>query len=214
MIIKLLPVLLFLPLISYNNSSTQSISSDEEIGVKAAINTCNYSTSKVFCHLLYNEYKANPTKEKELELLKYLHDSILTCWYGTRWDFNGTTEQPGKGKIACGYFVTTILRDVGVKVNRVKHAQCSSEEMIKAVCPNQTIRRSSNESITSFTNKISEPGLYIVGLDFHTGFILKNNDSTYFIHANYTGNRVVEEEIDINSSVLAASKYKVIGKVI
>src|SRR6476660_4877291 len=29
---------------------------------------------------------------------------IFPSWYGTPWDFNGTTEVPQQGKIACGYF--------------------------------------------------------------------------------------------------------------
>lgn len=48
---------------------------------------------------------------------------IAPFWYGTPWDFNGTTEQPGTGAIACGYFVTTVLRDAGVQLERVRLAQ-------------------------------------------------------------------------------------------
>ena len=41
---------------------------------------------------------------------------MMRCWLGTPWDFNGTCETPGSGKIACGYFVSTILRDAGFQV--------------------------------------------------------------------------------------------------
>ena len=38
-----------------------------------------------------------------------LTDKIFPYWYGTDWDFNGTTQKPNEGKIACGYFVTCLL---------------------------------------------------------------------------------------------------------
>ena len=105
---------------------------------------------------------------------------------------------------------------MGASVNRVKHAQCASEEMIKAVCIKNSIQRFSNENISSFIEKIelNGAGLYIVGLDFHTGFILNDGEQVYFIHANYAGKKEVTREIAIESAVLASSKYKVIGKVI
>src|SRR2546429_7045322 len=38
-----------------------------------------------------------------------IYTEIFPSWYGTAWDFYGTTEVPQQGKIACGYFVTTVL---------------------------------------------------------------------------------------------------------
>src|SRR5687768_5227389 len=34
-----------------------------------------------------------------------IYEDVLPAWYGTGWDFNGTSEVPQQGKIACGYFV-------------------------------------------------------------------------------------------------------------
>jgi len=175
---------------------------------------CNYSLFKSNSQKLLEQYRNNATLSNKEKFIYNIRDSLFTCWLGTPWDFYGTTEEPNNGKIACGYFVTTLLRDMGIKLNRIKLAQCASEEMIKNVCTKSTIHRSSNESISSFIDKINEPGLYVVGLDFHTGFILNDGNKKYFIHANYTGNKVVEKEIATESTVLASSKYKVVGKVI
>ena len=38
---------------------------------------------------------------------------LFSQWKKTAWDFNGTATKPGDGPIACGYFVTTLLRDIG-----------------------------------------------------------------------------------------------------
>lgn len=175
---------------------------------------CNYPDYKSISKRLFEQCKNDPDPGVKQRFLNYVRDTLFTCWLGTPWDFNGTTEVPNNGKIACGYFVTTLLRDMGVAINRIKHAQCASEEMILAVCLKNSIHRFSNENISTFIEKINEPGLYVVGLDFHTGFILNDGTKTYFIHANYAGDKIVEKEIAIKSTVLAGSKYKVLGKVI
>ena len=51
-------------------------------------------------------------------LTRAVCSQIAPEWMGTPWDFYGTTQQPGRGKIACGYFVTTVLRDAGVRLRR------------------------------------------------------------------------------------------------
>ena len=177
---------------------------------------CDYSECKANSKKLFIQYKKDPVAFNKQTLLNNIRDSLFCCWLGTPWDFYGTTETPGEGKIACGYFVTTLLRDMGASVNRVKHAQCASEEMIRAVCIKNSIHRYSNEKISSFIEKIklNGMGLYIVGLDFHTGFILNDGEDVYFIHANYAGKKEVMKEIAIESTVLSSSNYKVIGKVI
>ena len=199
-------------------SCTDSLDNQESIiATSPSINfTCNYSEYKANSKKLFIQYKKNPVSLNKQLLLNNIRDSLFTCWLGTPWDFYGTTQEPGKGKIACGYFVTTLLRDMGASVNRIKHAQCASGEMIKAVCIKSSIHRYSNENISSFIEKIklSGTGLYIVGLDFHTGFILNDGEQVFFIHANYAGKKEVTKEIAIESTVLSSSNYKVIGKII
>ena len=176
---------------------------------------CNYPAYKEQSKKLYSLYRNKPDTFSEKPMLHFIHDSLFTCWLGTPWDFYGTSEEPGKGKIACGYFVTTLLRDMGVPVQRVKYAQCASEEMIRAVCNKKTIYRYSNTSLPAFVQTIRSfgSGLYIVGLDNHTGFILNDGEEIYFIHSTYVGKRAVIKEKAIESGVLASSKYKVIDRV-
>lgn len=50
---------------------------------------------------------------------------LIPFWYRTRWSFEGHTEVPRNGTVACGYFVSTVLRDAGFKINRFKLAQGS-----------------------------------------------------------------------------------------
>lgn len=54
-------------------------------------------------------------------------EEIIAYLIGTKWDYNRTTEIPRTGSIACEYFVTTVLRDAGVRLSRSKLAQLASE---------------------------------------------------------------------------------------
>lgn len=140
---------------------------------------------------------------------------IFPYWYGTAWDFNGTTETPGKGHIACGYFVTTTLQHAGVKLNRVKLAQCASEEMIKQLVNKENIHHLSQLPMAAFVNKLRQygNGLYIIGLDNHTGFIWLTPHEASFIHASgWFPREVVKEEL-ISCQVIKKSAYRVVGKI-
>ncbi len=175
----------------------------------------DYTELKSRSKNIHRELQQNNSVLNEQRLTSFITDSLLPSWYGTEWNFYGTTETPGKGTIACGYFVTTVLRDAGINLNRVKLAQCASEEMIKKVTRKESISRYRNQSLQGFIFKMlqKEPGLYIVGLDFHTGFIYHNGKELFFIHSSYAYPKKVVIENAAQSGVLSASKYKVTGKV-
>ncbi|MBC7852151.1 MAG: hypothetical protein IAF94_01845, partial [Pirellulaceae bacterium] len=66
--------------------------------------------------------KAKSTRERATVeadariILETALPGMMHCWLGTPWDFNGTAKGPGGGKIACGYFVATVLKDAGFQV--------------------------------------------------------------------------------------------------
>lgn len=153
--------------------------------------------------------------EIQQTFIRCMDSRIFKYWYGTKWDFNGTTEKPNEGKIACGYFVTTTLRDAGVPIDRVKMAQCASEEMIRTLTDKKYIYHFSGISLDDFEKKIKRKGngLYIIGLDNHTGFISITDDGNYFIHASGWFPFKVIKEVLGKSSVLGKSKYRVVGKI-
>jgi hypothetical protein len=144
-----------------------------------------------------------------------LTDSIFPYWLGTPWDFYGTTETPNQGQIACGYFVTTTLRDAGFPLQRTKLAQYASEQMIRTLVQPAYIQRFSHVPLADFVASIKHqgPGLYLLGLDSHTGFLYHDGQALYFIHASYIGEKVVTKELAANSAILQASKYRITGKI-
>ncbi|MBL4585935.1 MAG: hypothetical protein JKX84_02595 [Flavobacteriales bacterium] len=152
---------------------------------------------------------------------KFLFSTITTkvfpAWYGTKWDYNGTTQEPRKGSIACGYFVTTTLRDMGFDIPRVRWAQLPSETMICEMTESKYIKRYRFADINHIENEILKwgNGLYVVGTDSHVGFIVNTNGKCRFVHSDYfnpTGG-VISEKLN-SDNPLRFSKYRIIGKIL
>lgn len=137
---------------------------------------------------------------------KLLND-IIPYWYGTAWDFNGYTAIPNEGEIACGYFVSTTLRDMGVNLNRYKLAQKGGLQEAKsiAMAAENLYPSVSAGSIIEKLNRFSS-GLYFVGLDYHVGFLYLKNGQRFFIHSNYYQDKVMAENADYSIG-FSSSRY-------
>lgn len=142
-------------------------------------------------------------------------DSIIPYWYGTKWNFYGNTETPQQGTIACGYFVTTVLRDAGCSINRIRLAQYPAEKIVTSLVSKKYIRRYSNVALKDFIEDIKKQGkgLFVVGLDNHVGFILNDDKGVWFIHSSFVSPGCVAKQDAVNNSILYYSKYRVTGKV-
>ena len=107
-------------------------------------------------------------------LIEIFSNKMPAYWIGTKYDFNGTTNIPQQGGIACGYFVTGLLKDAGVKLNRRALSICPSLTMMKALTSGREIKNLSGFDHEKFAGWIDTYGksVFIIGLDFHTGFIV------------------------------------------
>ncbi len=153
--------------------------------------------------------------ELEKHFLSLINKKVFPYWYGTKWDFNGTTEIPNEGSIACGYFVTTVLRDMGVPIKRSRMAQCPSEEMIRSLVSKKNVHHLSGIDIKEFETRLKQfgNGLYVTGLDKHTGFVLLSNEGNYFIHSSVMYPFQVVKEPLLESNVIIKQNYRVVGKI-
>lgn len=146
----------------------------------------------------------------------YLFDRItldlLPAWYGTPWDFNGITRTPGQGKIACGYFVNTVLLDAGFRLPRIKWSQQGAEAITVKLSDRIKWFRDRPVSEVEAYLRDQGDGLYKVGLDNHVGFIVVREGRARFVHSSYyqpeTG--VMSEPLEGNNP-LAHSRYRIIG---
>ncbi|MEI7734302.1 MAG: hypothetical protein WCI49_02500 [Ferruginibacter sp.] len=210
---------LWLLLLACNFKQESPVRRLPHTAIHASSAPINYDSCKqqilIIKRLHGSAWNSTIKKGKEMVFTRAVTETIIPNWMGTKWDFNGTSEIPQQGSIACGYFVTTVLRDAGLRVARVKLAQMASEQMITSLVQAKYIQRFSNVAINDFTAAVTKQGfgLYLIGLDNHTGFIYNDGDTVYFIHSSVVGTRNVQKEIAANSWVLQQSKYKVLGKI-
>lgn len=109
---------------------------------------------------------------------------IAHFWYGTRFDKNGTAEVPGEGEIACSYFITTLLQEAGMNVERVKIAQQGALDIAKIICQPQNLTHCTAPAEVEALMAKKGKGLYIIAFNFHVGFLYNNGYETRLIHAS------------------------------
>jgi len=192
-------------------SSVKAVSYDE---LKTSIDMQRKVYTQQYSNLASKFTKTKLLTKSADELHSIVTRQLAPHWYGTQWDYYGTSQEPGKGSIACGYFVTTVLRDAGLNLERVRLAQQASENIIKSLVSKKSIRRYSNKPIKSFLKDAHEwgEGLYVVGLDNHVGFLSIDKEGIDFIHSSYLKPAMVIIEPAAEARILASSKYRVLGK--
>jgi hypothetical protein len=57
-------------------------------------------------------------------------------------------------------------------------------------------------------------GLYVVGLDYHVGFIQVKEKEVYFLHSTYVDQSCVMKENATESIVLESTRYRIVGKLL
>lgn len=146
-------------------------------------------------------------------ILSTLTDSIFPYWYDTPWDFNGTTQEPQQGSIACGFFISTTLQHAGFNIDRIKCGQQASSVFINIMCKKSSVKWiSNNDTVKLVKHLLSQPdGLYLIGLDYHTGFIQKQGTDLWMIHAAFWPHyKVVKERVQ-ESAHIKESKIFMVG---
>jgi len=137
---------------------------------------------------------------------------LMSCWLGTPWDFNGMASIPGGGKVACGYFVSTIMRDSGFDVHRIRLAQQPSQNILRTFLPRDQLQIKVDVEYDDYmqTLRNGKRGIYIIGLDRHVGFLINAADGLHFIHSGGVYRRVVNES-KLDATSIQNSRYRVIG---
>ncbi|PCJ65982.1 MAG: hypothetical protein COA58_07840 [Bacteroidetes bacterium] len=172
---------------SFKSSDNQPIESVES----SKYDTLTYP--KFLDQVKGNKANYDIVKKREL-LFECVHEAIPYYWKGTPWTFTGHTTSPKNGEIACGYYVTNTLHALGFKINRFKLAQEVSAVMIKQLTVNVK-HLSSIDELSKYLGKQQTNDAFIIGLDFHTGYVTKEGAEYYFIHSNYIDNQGVVKEL-------------------
>jgi hypothetical protein len=138
---------------------------------------------------------------------------MMRCWLGTPWDFNGTAAKPGGGRIACGYFVATVLKDAGFQVDRYQLAQQASGDIMRSFLEKDSCVLTVGKPYDAFTADIekAEPGIYLLGLDTHVAFLVVRADGFRMIHSSGSRPWCVVDEGRAEAHVLQRSNWRMTG---
>lgn len=141
-----------------------------------------------------------------------LTDSIFPHWYGTPWNYSGTTTIPHTDSIACGYFVTTTLQHMHVNLDRVALAREPASSIIYSLCEESSIETFGNNDLDALEQYLHqhEDGLWILGLDNHVGFVEKTEGQLFVIHSSPVNG--VERAPLRQPGIIRRSKLFMVGK--
>lgn len=156
------------------------------------------------------------TVEARSYLVRMLTDSIFPGWYETTWDFNGVSQEPLTGPIACGYFVTTTLKQSKFDIDRIFLAQQASSVLIRKMCDKDRIKVVTNGQLDKMITYLqAQPdGIYILGLDNHVGYVVKKGKTLDMVHSSYWPQVKVVRETMAESAIVKESKYYMVGNVL
>lgn len=141
-------------------------------------------------------YQSSGISQAEIkrQFFHHLLDSIFPYWYGTDWDFNGISETPRTGQIACGYFVSTTLKHMGINLNRYRLAQMAAYDILKQLSKPKSIQRFTKfDRMIEYLEEKEEDEIFLLGLDYHVGFVARKDQRLFFIHSNYYSDEVQKE---------------------
>ena len=176
-----------------------------------------FDLAKARQELYLRRLKGEIVTDDALATLVWYLPPLMESWVGTKWSYSGTTQRPRRGKIACGYYVSTVLQHAGFGVDRVDLARQASEQIIRSLVPDPDIERLYHRSQPKVVDHVlaSGEGIYVVGLDTHVGFLVASDDQVRFCHSSRRKVRrrrigVVCEEARTSPSL--KSRYTVLGR--
>jgi hypothetical protein len=143
-------------------------------------------------------------------------DEVFPAWLGMPWgmgsDSTATRPHEPNMKVGCSYFVTSVLLSVGVQLeNRFTFAQAPAIHIQRSLAPDQdALHRYFSIPADRLHERIAAlgDGLYIIGLDTHVGFVVVRDSEVRMVHASYTEDRVVTDELLVESTAIANSRPK------
>lgn len=148
------------------------------------------------------------------EVVRTIVEEIFPAWMGTPWGLGRDSDaarphQSGK-VVGCSYFVTAVLENAGLVLeSRRRFAQAPALWIERALLPSgATVHRFGSLPAPELRRRLLAlgPGLYLVGLDVHVGFLVVGAGDVRVIHASYTTPRVVVDEPLATSAVIANSR--------
>ncbi len=142
---------------------------------------------------------------------------IFPEWMGTPWTMAGMQEglrpdasvpgERGHG-VSCSWFVVSALRNAGLRfAGPSRFAGTIAVHLEHSVAPGQ-IKRFWNTTPDQLERKLVAlgPGLWVIGLNCHIGFVHVTSDHAWFVHSSYVEPYAVVREAVSTSEAIALSE--------
>ena len=146
--------------------------------------------------------------------LQAMREVVLPAWLGMPWGLgpSSTPTRPHQPDtvIACGYFVSSTLENLGLKLGtRFSFAQAPALHAQRSLAPApRDLHVFFSIPGDELARKIAAlgEGLYVIGLNNHIGFVDVRGAEVRIVHASYTGEQVVTDEPLATAEVIANSR--------
>lgn len=160
----------------------------------------------------WKKHPAEARTQARITLLDYFENAAFPAWRGTVWNFYGTSTTPREGTIACGYYVTTVLQQAGFKLERVRLAQQAAAYVVSTVARGSRvdwIRPPNNAAAVQEIHERFGDGLFVIGFDFHVGFLRLDGERAAFCHSSFIEPGSVTCEDPVPAGAFASNTYVV-----
>lgn len=149
-------------------------------------------------------------------LVHAIADQLAPPWLGMPWglgrDSTATRPFEPDHTIACSYFVGAILAGADFRLHdRFQLGQAAAKRIQESLvrAPGR-VHRFFSIPPADLAARIAAlgDGVYVIGLDVHVGLVVVRGDDVRFVHASYTGDRVVTDEPLATAQAIANSQAK------
>jgi hypothetical protein len=172
---------------------------------------------------LAERYRRAPSRQRAAVLreartfvVAAITDDLFPAWMGTPWGLgrNSTASrphQPGK-VVGCSYFVTGVLENAGLRLeSRSRFAQAPALWIERALLPyGGQVHRFGSLAAPLLRRRIAAlgEGLYVIGLDYHVGFLVVRGAEVRMVHASFFPPQAVTSEPIEASAAIDGSRAK------
>lgn len=198
-----------LPFVLLVLATDAGVSASDYESARVTLDTRRTALASAWAH---PKQRADTRQLARAAVLDFVDAVAFPAWAGTPWNFYGTSTTPKEGTIACGYFVTTVLEHAGFHVERARLAQQASAFIVSTMARGthvEWLRYLKPAEVVSRVRERFGDGLYVVGMDYHVGFLRLDGARAAFCHASFLEPAAVTCEDPLTSGSFASNLYVV-----
>ena len=158
-------------------------------------------------HSASGKDKMECIKKTENYLIETYYKKLIPYWFGTKWEFYGETQIPGDSSIACGHFVVTTLKHLGMQLQHSHEMATNySAYMVNSLC-DTSFKVYKPDALLEII-KIHPDDIWVVGLKNHSALIVKYQGQVRFVHSSYfSPTMVIDEPIEESQTFYGSNIY-------